>query len=128
MARSSKGGHELRLVGAQGDVAVRAPPAAVEHDHGGESGQRLGERGGLFGDVAQLPVRQLGAGLGYSRRLARGGQDALLASDGLGDSDRELPGGYTVMMSDLLADGERGVHGDTSGRDWLARARVTEQI
>src|SRR5216110_556546 len=48
---SGESGHELRLVGAQGDVAVGAPAAAVEHDDGGLAAQRLGECGRLAGDV-----------------------------------------------------------------------------
>src|SRR5207244_8839310 len=58
MPRSGQRGHELRLVGAQGDVAVGAPGAAVEHDDGGLAAQVLGERGRLAADVEQFPVRQ----------------------------------------------------------------------
>jgi hypothetical protein len=107
-------GHELRLVGAQGDVAVGAPAAAVEHDDGGLAAQVLGERGRLAADVEQCPVRQPAAGLCHAGRVAGCGQVALLGDERPGDLGGQLAGRGPVMAGDLLGDRRCSGHGMAS--------------
>src|SRR5262249_28302542 len=109
-------GHELRLVGAQGDVAVGAPAAAVEHDDGGLAAKRLGGRGRLAGDIEEVAIWKPVGRLGYAGRLARSSQGPLLGRERLGNFRGELSGRRAVIVGDLLGDGGCGGHGRASLR------------
>src|SRR5437899_284297 len=103
-------GNQLRLVGAEGDVAVGAPGAAVEHDDGGLAAQVLGERGRLAADVEQFRVRQLAAGPCHAGRVAGCGQVALLGRRCLGGGGGQLAGRGPVLAGYLLGGRSYGAH------------------
>jgi len=101
-------GPQLLLVGAQSHVAVRAPGAAVEHDH-----RRLPVAGGGQGDrvrvhVEQLGVRQLRTGRSDTRRQTGGVELRLLGREDLTDLRGHLLRESDEHFSGALRDGRHG--------------------
>ena len=99
---------ELGLVGAEGEVAVGAPSAAIEHDdRRAPVGDGVEGGGGAVG-VEQVGVGQAGAGGGDAARGSPGGQIGLFAGEGTHDLVGWLVGQAGVHGADLLGNGVSG--------------------